>query len=467
MKTARRAPIEPDAKFGRTLTKVRKTGEKLVVDGITIIPPSGASKTWRLRTSYSNHKIERKSPDTNGDVNAAFLSLISEVETLMLGGMGLPEHSKDSLAETINNYIEQGGPKSEWRGKTPSNRREDFIHLVKLAEKENLKCMDLNASVVRRYLTNATGSGRRAKGLLGVIRTFTKWGVGAGYFTTSQLDAITHVTWNPPKGSNYKIPPTRREQSKLHFGTSDIAGGEVPTHEQVTLLAQELQKHYIHGEALIHVSANIGTRANETFILTASRDVHDSGHGNYVDLSEELVRVHWQASNGKTKAQRVTKNNKFRSVVIPPVESIQTGFDVFAWLSNRSAEALKEQAAGKNPRALLFPSAKGEVMNLEYFNREKMRKALLALGWKMPSWVDAKGVTRSLFRFTLHSLRDRYGTTAADEWNYSERQLLEQGSWADSETVRKFYLGTTDETHESVKQLHRTRKVFKQGKRAS
>jgi hypothetical protein len=106
-------------------------------------------------------------------------------------------------------------------------------------------------------------------------------------------------------------------------------------------------------------------------------------------------------------------------------------------------------------------------MSLEYFNREKMRKALLDLGWKMPSWIDAKGKTRSMFRFTLHSLRDRYGTTAADEWNYSERQLLEQGSWADSETVRKFYLGTTDETHESVKHLHRTRKVFKQGKRAS
>ncbi len=467
MKTARRAPIEPDAKFGRILNKVRKTGEKLSVDGITIIPPTGTSSTWRLRTSYKNQKLERKSPDTIGDVNAAFLSLIAEVESLKLGGMGLPEHSNDTLADVINNYIEQGGPKSEWRGKTPSNRREDFIHLVKLSNKENLKCMDLNASVVRRYLSNATGSGRRAKGLLGVIRTFTKWGVGAGYFTTSQLDAITHVSWNPPKGSNYKIPPTRREQSKLYFGTNDVAGGEVPTHEQVTALANELQKHYLHGAALIHVSANLGTRANETFILTASKKVHDSGLGNYVDLSEEVVRVHWQASSGKTKAERVTKNNKFRSVVIPPVESIQTGFDVYGWLANRSIEALAEQAAGTNPLALLFPSAKGQVMSLEYFNREKMRKALLDLGWKMPSWIDAKGKTRSMFRFTLHSLRDRYGTTAADEWNYSERQLLEQGSWADSETVRKFYLGTTDETHESVKHVHRTRKVFKQGKRAS
>ena len=74
MKTARRAPIEPDAKFGRILNKVRKTGEKLSVDGITIIPPTGTSSTWRLRTSYKNQKLERKSPDTIGDVNAAFTS---------------------------------------------------------------------------------------------------------------------------------------------------------------------------------------------------------------------------------------------------------------------------------------------------------------------------------------------------------------------------------------------------------
>jgi len=54
----------------------------------------------------------------------------------------------------------------------------------------------------------------------------------------------------------------------------------------------------------------------------------------------------------------------------------------------------------------------------------------------------------------LHALRDRFATTAADEWKYSERQLLEQGSWSDAQTVRKYYLGTTSETFDSVKQKH-------------
>jgi len=55
----------------------------------------------------------------------------------------------------------------------------------------------------------------------------------------------------------------------------------------------------------------------------------------------------------------------------------------------------------------------------------------------------------------LHSLRARYGTTAADEWGYSERQLLEQGSWADAATVRRFYVGTSDDTFASVQKVHR------------
>jgi len=73
---------------------------------------------------------------------------------------------------------------------------------------------------------------------------------------------------------------------------------------------------------------------------------------------------------------------------------------------------------------------------------------------KMPGYLDAAGKERFMYRFTIHSFRDRFGTTAADEWGYTERQLLEQGSWADAETVRKFYLGTTDATYESVRELH-------------
>jgi len=456
MKTPRRKPIEPDAKFARMLLKAQKLGQKLQTDEITIIPPNEKNKYWTLRASFRNMPKERSAKDTLGDVNAAYLDLSSELQALRNGAEGLPENSHHQLSEVIRGYIDQGGPKNEWRGKTPKNRTEDFAHLIKLSEKNSYKCEELNASVIRSYLTNATNSSKRAKGLLVTIRTFIKWGIGTGYFTTAQLETVSRVVWRAPEGSNYKAAPSRREQSKLHFGTDDSAGGQVPTHEQVSAIATELQKHYKFGEALVHVSANMGTRANETLIFTASRKVFEAKRGNYVDLQEEAVRVHWQYEKKPgAKTEPVTKNNKFRSVVIPAVEKIETGFDVLGWLKQRSKDALEEQLAGTNPLALIFPNTAGQVINLNSFSSEKMRPTLPALGMKMPPYLDAAGKARYMYRFTIHSFRDRYGTTAADEWGYSERQLLEQGSWADAETVRNFYLGTTDATYQSVRDLHK------------
>lgn len=455
MKTPRRKPVEPEAKFARILSKARKSGDKVVADEITITPPSDANKYWTLRSSFRNIPKERSAKDTLGDVNAAFLDLSAELQSLRNGTEGLPENAHHNLSDVIESYIQQGGPENKWRGKTPQNRKEDFAHLVAISKKQKITCEAFNASVMRTYLADATNSSKRAKGLIGTVRTFIKWGIGTGYFSTAQLESISRVVWQAPKGSNYKAAPSRREQSKLHFGTDNSAGGQVPTHEQVSSIAEELQKHYKFGEALVHVSANLGTRANETLIFTASRKVHAEGRGNYVDLNEECVRVHWQyGKETESKAERVTKNNKFRSVVIPPLEKIQSGFDVYGWLRQRSKEALEEQLAGTNPLGLLFPNSKGNVINLNSFSSEKMRPTLDTLGMKMPGYTDAAGKERYMYRFTIHSFRDRFGTTAADEWGYSERQLLEQGSWADAETVRKFYLGTTDATYQSVRDLH-------------
>ena len=459
MKTSRRKPIQPPKSIIRALSNSRKNGTKVVCDSVILTPPTAKNKFWRLRVSIHGIAKEKKAKDNDAHVYAALIALNAEIESLQLGAMGLPEHSEDSLAETIQNYIAQGGPNSRWEGKTPKNRREDFAHLIQIAEKEKLKCSQLNASVIRRFLADATGSPIRARTILGVTRTFVQWGIGTGFFSQHQYDSIKVVVWSAPKGSNYKAPLSRREQSRIHFGTQDRLGGVVPSHEQVIQMAEELQKHYKFGEGLVYVSANVGTRANETLIYTASKEIHEKGLGNFVDLAEEVVRVKWQLpSSQDKKSHATTKNRKFRSVFIPPVESITTGFDVYEWLRHRSKEALEEQAAGSNPLALIFPDDEGNPINLNEFSGNELTRTFESLGWKMPAVVDAKGKSKSLSRFTLHSLRDRFGQTAADEWGYTERQLLEQGSWTDPQTVRKFYLGTTDKTYEEVRELHKARK---------
>jgi len=450
--------MQPSKSVIRALKKSRSTGEKVVFDSITLTPPTEKTSSWRLRVSVKGVAKEKKARDNDAEVFAALLALNAEIESLQLAAVGLPEHSMDSLSETVKNYLAQGGPASIWKGKTPQNRKEDFCHLIKIAEKEKLKCADLNAGLARRFLDNATGSSIRGRTILGVLKTFVQWGVGAGYFSQQQNEAIKAVIWSPPKGSNYAAPLSRREQSKVYFSNQDRLGGVVPSHEQVIEMAVELQKHYKYGEALVHASANLGTRANETLIFTASKEVHEQGLGNYVDLSEDVVRVKWQTpTDEQGRGFAPTKNGKFRSVIIPPRSSIAAGFDLALWLKERSKQALKEQAAGTNPYALLFPDESGKPIRLGSFAGRQLTKTYKALGWKMPSSVDAKGKSKSLSRFTLHSLRDRFGQTAADEWGYTERQLLEQGSWTDPQTVRKFYLGTTDKTYEEVRELHKAR----------
>ena len=73
-------------------------------------------------------------------------------------------------------------------------------------------------------------------------------------------------------------------------------------------------------------------------------------------------------------------------------------------------------------------------------------------GWRLPAAIDAKGRGRFLLCFTLHSLRDRWATTAIHERKYTESQVPVQGSWTNSETVRRFHGGWPDDTHSSVRQ---------------
>jgi len=253
---------------------------------------------------------------------------------------------------------------------------------------------------------------------------------------------------------HYRQPLSRREQSQLFQGGQESLNGQIPTHTQVAHFAEEVQKHYSYGAGLIHASANLGTRANETFLFTASKEVGRAGQGNYVDLENMHVSVYRQVNDNLKGTSNTTKNNKGRKVVIPPVNMIATGFNLQEWLTVRSQQALEEQAQGTNPLALLFPNSKGNTLSLNNFSKRVLRPAFLELDWRMDSYTTAHGKTRALNRFTLHALRARYGTTAADEWKYTERQLLEQGSWADAATVRRFYAGTSDDTFASVQKLH-------------
>lgn len=455
MKTKSRIPIQPNEIFLNELIWAAKKKNPITSDGIMIYPPVNSKSNWRLRTTINGKSIERSGGKSYESVNAAFLEIRRLREYSIRGLLGLPEKGHYLLDETIQNYIQNRGPKGVWKQRTISNREDDFYHLKKLATSNSLQCADLNAKVMREFLNNATASIIRARTIEGVLRTFVFWGYSHGYFDKEQYEASKIVRWSPPNGSNYRPAPSRREQSKRYFGDESQEGGEVPSHEQVILLANQAQLRYPMGQALIMISANLGTRAAETLVYTASKKVADSGKGNFVDLENEVVRVQVQVNDDPYLNSKTTKNGKRRQVVIPQVKNIASGFDILKWLSWRSQIALKEQRAGLNPLALIFPNKDGDIYTPQQLDKQVIRPSTDALGWRMPPYIDAKGKKRSMRRFTLHSMRDRYGVTAAEEWKYSESELLQQGSWSDISTVRRFYLGFTDITQQSVQMKHK------------
>ena len=441
-----RMPVEPPTKMRRILEKAVAVGESVVVDGITLYPPREDRRRWRVKVHYEKRAFDKTYGDGLGYAYKGFLEADAWLVELKAGVSGKPEFEAASLAAFIDDYVGRRGMSGKWSSKTQVQRKGDFKPLREIAIRDNLQCRDLNAMHLRECL-RCVGTAGRGASLRGLLRTMLAFGRHAGYFTRDQAELIDAVTWTPPVG--YVRPLSRRDQAKLHV---DIAtGGEVMTHDQVKVWAKACQKHWVHGFAFIHACALLGLRSGEIRPLTASSEVAFSGRGNLVDLDNHVVRVRWQATT-EGEAKHLPKNNKLRDVAIP--QAAPAGFRLDRWLAHRVPVALAEQALGKNPLALIFPNPSGGLFGEQNLRNRVWAPAAEELGWAMEEYVTALGKKRRLFRFTLHALRDRYANTAIHEWKYPEDVLLQQGSWEDSETVRRFYAGVTDESQSIAMRIH-------------
>lgn len=357
------------------------------------------------------------------------------------------EVSEKTLAQIIQGYFDNLGPDGEWSTETLHDRVIDFRQLIEIGR--NVPCSGLTKDHLRRYI-NTAPTATRAKHLKGIVGTLLRWGAAVGYLTDEQAKLGLALKWERPK--DYVFIPNRRDQAKTHDPLpSGAPRGNVPTHSQVSAWAGKCAERYCHGSGLIHTAANLGLRSAELRILTADSKVALEGRGNLVKCDSGEVYVRFQMGRFTNK---LPKGSKQRDVVIPPVSKIASGFDVREFLTKRCADALEEQKDGTNPDALIFPNPDGQVWDASALRKCVWGPAAREMGWKMRSYVRGDGKTISMFRFTLHSLRDRFATTAVSEWHYAENQLLEQGSWEDSETVRRFYAGVTDDTHGDVRKLH-------------
>lgn len=441
-----RKPIEPPSKMRKILERAIASGDAVTVNGVTLYPPKDGRNRWRVKVHYERRTFDKTYGSAVGYAYKGFLEADAWLVELKAGISGRPEFESVELAVFIDDYIGRRGKSGKWSDKTQTQRRGDFAPLRDIAVRERLRCRDLTAMQLRECLSRV-GTAGRGDSLRGLLRTMLVFGRHAGYFTRDQAELVDAVTWTPPVG--YVRPLSRRDQAKLHV---DIAtGGEVMTHDQVKAWAEACQKRWTHGKAFIHACALLGTRSGEIRPLTASPETSLAGLGNLVDLDHHVVRIRWQASTEKLGKQ-LPKNNKIRDIAIP--RSAPAGFRLDRWLADRVPAALDEQTRGVNPLALIFPNPSGGLFGEQNLRNRVWAPAADELGWAMEEYVTSLGRRRRLFRFTLHALRDRFANTAIHEWKYPEDVLLQQGAWEDSETVRRFYAGVTDESQSIAMRIH-------------
>ena len=99
------------------------------------------------------------------------------------------------------------------------------------------------------------------------------------------------------------------------------------------------------------------------------------------------------------------KCRKYRKTIYP--RRTPDGYPLAGKLAARIEQATAEHEAGTNPLGLIFPSPTGKHWRSSNFNRNVLKRAYLAIGWR-----DADGNGR----WTWHSLRHVFCTTALFTW---------------------------------------------------
>ncbi len=126
------------------------------------------------------------------------------------------------------------------------------------------------------------------------------------------------------------------------------------------------------------------------------------------------------------------KNRKFRRTIYS--RRTPAGYPLAERLGARIEAVRAEQEAGTNPLGLIFPSPTGKHWRSSNFNRNVLRRAYAAAGWR-----DDNGNGG----WTWHSLRHVFCTTALFTWKLDPTDVSRMAGHANVRITLDMYVGTT------------------------
>jgi integrase len=277
-------------------------------------------------------------------------------------------------------------------------------------------CQDITTGHTQKIVNAAptAGEGDRVHRMISAL---VSAGLESGYLANPRL---ARVHWQP---GDRPLPATRVSTAGESGLWVDPA--EIPSDSDIARLGRALAagRHGERDELMANVAAYSGLRWGELTALTLAQ-VDQAARVITVDRKVVEVAGHLYIE--------APKNRKFRRTIYP--RRTPAGYPLAERLAARIEAARAEQDAGTNPLGLIFPSPAGKHWRSSNFQRNVLKRAYLAAGWR-----DGDGSGR----WTWHSLRHVFCTTALFTWKLDPTDVSRMAGHASYRITLDMYVGST------------------------
>ena len=277
-------------------------------------------------------------------------------------------------------------------------------------------CQDIKTGHMQEIVNAAptAGEGDRVRRM---ISAFVAAGIDAGYLVNSRL---AKVHWQSG-GRPLPVPAVSVAGETIQW----VDPAEIPSDGDVGKLGRALATG-VHGdlyELMVNSAAYSGLRWGELIAVSVLQ----------VDQVARVITVDRKAVEvAGHQFVEAPKNRKHRRTIYP--RHTPSGYPLAERLATRIEEARIEQEAGTNPLGLIFPSPRGKHWRSSNFERRVLTPAYRVVGWR-----DAEGNGR----WTWHSLRHVFCTTALFTWKLDPTDVSRMAGHANYRTTLDMYVGAT------------------------
>jgi integrase len=377
--------------------------------GILVYPPETNGEPWRAVFSEQGQRKYRQ-----GATEAKLAAKLEKVkERLSAGALNMERPGADLIAYYLD--PDRLPVYDRWSRKHAYTQRrlcERFATPVIGA----VTCQDIETWHTQQIVNAAPTAGEGAR-VAGMLSALVAAGIKGGYLANPRL-AMVH--W---QAGDRPLPAPQVTVAGESVLWVDPA--EIPAADDVDLLGKALSRgrHGILDELMANTAAYSGLRWGELTALGASQIDTDT---RVITVDRKVVEV---AGHLYIEAP---KSRKLRRTIYP--RRTPTGYPLADKLSARIDQARAEQDAGINPLGLIFPSPKFKLFRSSNFNRNVLKRAYAAAGWR-----DADGDGK----WTWHSLRHVFCTTALFTWKLDPADVSCLAGHANVRTTLLMYVGTT------------------------